>query len=193
MKRTLTILFLAACVNVYAQQNTLPTWTDKLNSYATTDWLVNSITVNAEIYQTSDKKDIVLFNGLVKRVFRIAPNIACIDYTNMTNGQQLLRAIKPEGRITIDGHNYNVGGLAGQKEKAYLLPEWVDNYEVGKNDFLYTGYSISSITPFVNWKPKTWYPNTKNPSGKAFTLHFKSPLAELKGLEVNSTLSQQLY
>lgn len=59
----------------------------------------------------------------MKRVFRITPNAACIDYTNMTNGQQLLRAIKPEAQIILDGKNYDIGGLKGQQEKAHLLPQ----------------------------------------------------------------------
>jgi len=185
MKLLLPVLFIAICINVSAQQNTLPVWSDKLNQYTTTDWLVNPIAAKAEIYQSADKKDIILYNGLVKRVFRMKPNIACIDYTNMSNGQQLLRAIKPEAIINIDGRNYNVGGLTGQKEKAYLLPEWVDDFAVGKNDFVVTHYTISPLNVSVNWKPNTWYPQTKNPTGKTLNLHFRSSLPELTDLKVN--------
>lgn len=185
MKQFLPILFIAISIKLSGQQSPLPVWSAKLNQYTSTDWLVNPIPVKAEIYQSEDNKDIILYNGLVKRVFRLKPNIACIDYTNMSNGQQLLRAIKPEARITIDGRDFNVGGLVGQKEKAYLLPEWVDDFKVDKNDFVITNYTISAISVFVNWKPKTWYPNSKNPTGKMLNLHFQSSLPELKDLKVN--------
>ncbi len=185
MTRILSLLFFTVCINVAAQQNSLPQWSDQLNEYTNNDWLVKPLTIKADVYQSTDKKDLVLYNGLVKRVFRISPNIACIDYTNMTNGQQLLRAINPEAQITIDNKRYDVGGVKGQEEKAYLLPQWVTNYETGKNDFVFTDYSISAIIPFVNWKAKTWYPNTKNPTGKVLTFHFKSPLSELQDLLIN--------
>ena len=69
---------------------------------------------------TNQGQNIVLNNGLVKRTFVIAPNVACFDYTNLTNGQQLIRSIEPEAKVVIDQITYKVGGLSGQKEKAYL-------------------------------------------------------------------------
>lgn len=58
------------------------------------DWLVQPVSQKAGI--TQDGRDIILQNGLVKRIFRIGPNIACYDYKNLSTGQQLLRAVKPE-------------------------------------------------------------------------------------------------
>src|SRR6476620_6449498 len=82
------------------------------------DWLVHPISTKAGVFTSADKKDIILYNGLVRRTFRISPNVACIDYTNLTTNQQLIRAVSPEAKITVDGKEYNVGGLNGQKEKA---------------------------------------------------------------------------
>ena len=126
------ILFFAGCIKLSAQQNPSPLWNNELDHYAPEDWLVKPVSSRAEVYQSKDKKNLILFNGLVKRVFRITPNAACIDYTNMTNGQQLLRAIKPEAQIILNGKTYDVGGLKGQQEKAYLIPKWVDGFEAGK-------------------------------------------------------------
>ncbi len=39
------------------------------------------------------------------------------DYKNIANGQQLLRAVRPEAWLTINGKEYNVGGLYGQKRE----------------------------------------------------------------------------
>ena len=155
----------------------------KVNQNSTqNDWLINPITKKAIIYE--DKKNIILNNGLVKRVFRIQPNAACIDYTNLINGQQLIRAIKPEAKIEINGKEYNVGGLTGQKELAYLLPEWVDKMEAGKDDFVMTNHNIIDLLPFINWKPSTWAVNKKQPSGKVLTFEYSSPVEKLKGIAV---------
>ena len=191
MARIFMILFFAGCIKLSAQQNPSPLWNNELDHYAPEDWLVKPVSSRAEVYQSKDKKNLILFNGLVKRVFRITPNAACIDYTNMTNGQQLLRAIKPEAQIILNGKTYDVGGLKGQQEKAYLIPKWVDGFEAGKNDFQFTEYKVSALTPFVNWKPKTWHPKFPNASGKLLTLSFTSPLPELKGLVVN--VNYELY
>jgi hypothetical protein len=149
---------------------------------AFTDWLIHPILQKAVIY--TDGKNIVLNNGLVKRVFRIEPNVACIDYSNLTTGQQLLRAVKPEAKIVIDGREYNIGGLKGQKENAYLLPEWVDKMELDKEDFIVVSHNISNINPFINWKCNTWAMNRKQASGKELVFDYASALPLLKGVIV---------
>ena len=109
------------------------------------DWLVSTPAQKAQIYKSANSKDIILYNGLVKRTFRLSPNVVCIDYKNMITGQQLLRAVMPEAILTINGKEYNVGGLLGQKEKAYLLPEWLDHFTKGDNDFQFVSYEIQSL------------------------------------------------
>ena len=86
------------------------------------DWLINSKGYVATIIKSEKGKDIVLSNGLLKRTFRIQPNVACTGYLNLSNGQQLLRTVKPEAALIVDGKKYNIGGLHRQKEHAYLLP-----------------------------------------------------------------------
>jgi hypothetical protein len=154
-----------------------------------TDWLVNPVKQKAEIIIQG--KNIVLNNGLVKRVFRIEPNVACFDYTNLTNGQQLIRAIKPEAKVKIDGKEYNIGGLKGQTEMAYLQPEWLDKLTLGKEDFIFKSYKISDIQPFVNWKPTTWAMNKKQATGKVLSFEYVSPLEKLKGISVK--VNYELY
>ncbi|PIH03027.1 hypothetical protein CS542_03040 [Pedobacter sp. IW39] len=38
--------------------------------------------------------------------------------------------------MTINGKPYNVGGLYGQKQKAYLLNQWLDGLTANDSDFL---------------------------------------------------------
>lgn len=146
------------------------------------DWLVSAQPYNASIHTRG--KDIVMDNGLLRRVFRLQPNTACIDFTNLSNGQQLLRAVKPEAKVTVNGVEYNIGGLYGQKENAYLLQEWVDVMHSDDEDFHMVKYEIANIQPFIHWKNTTWATNKKQATGKRISFEYSSPLPSLQGIVV---------
>lgn len=146
------------------------------------DWLIDNVGYKAVVEQAERGKDLVLTNGLVKRVFRLQPNVACTAYENLSNGQQLLRAVKPEAVLVIDGIRYNIGGLYGQKEQAYLLPEWVDKFTANENDFRLKSHAVSEIKPFINWKKTFWTKSSQPAKGKVLTMVYASDL--LKDIEV---------
>lgn len=175
MNRFIFLLLLLLNIGFTKGQN-------KASQLTSTDWLVTPVSQKATVHV--EGKSITLNNGLVKRAFRIVPNVACYDYTNLSNGQQLLRAVKPEAKITIDGKEYNVGGLKGQKENAYLLSEWLDTMEAGNEDFLLVKHSVSDIIPFINWKPSSWGMNKKQATGKQLVFEYASPLSALKNVIV---------
>ena len=146
------------------------------------DWLIKPTAKKAAIF--FENKHLILDNGLVRRVFLLEPNVSCIRYTNLSNGQELLRSIEPEARLVFNGTSYNVGGLSGQKEKAYLRLEVENNLQKKDSDFVFTNYSISDIKPFINWKPNTWLTNPNQATGKTVTLEFISNLPALKNILV---------
>ena len=146
------------------------------------DWLIKPTTQKAVI--SIQKNKLILDNGLVRRVFLLDPNASCISYINLSNGQELLRSIEPEARLVLNGNSYNVGGLSGQKEKAYLRLEVENNLQKKDSDFVFTNYRISDIKPFINWKPTTWLTNPNQPTGKIVTLEFISNLPALKNILV---------
>jgi hypothetical protein len=148
------------------------------------DWLIQAGPAKADIDQSPGSSDIVMSNGLVKRVFRLKPDLACIEYKNLTNGQQLLRAVKPEARVVLNGVAYNVGGLYGQKENAYLLPQWIDQLKVSDSAFHYIDLKISQIAPYLQWKTTMWAGSKKNATGSEVSFRFGSSLPELAGLDV---------
>lgn len=177
-----------------AQNNnpTLPVWNTNLDKLTASDWLVKPVATKAGIWKTADDKNIVLYNGLVKRVFRLGPNVVCFDYKNMGNGQQLLRAVKAEARLEINDKAYNVGGLYGQKENAYVLPEWIDNLKGNENDFQFVSYAVTDLKPFIHWKPGKWWTfNKEQPKGKTLSFTYKNNVPELQGLVV--TVYYELY
>ena len=81
-------------------------WDKRFDQAVPEDWLVKPINTKANVYQTEKEGDLVLYNGLVRRSFRVAPNFACYDFQNMSSSQQLLRAIRPEAKLIIDGKAY---------------------------------------------------------------------------------------
>lgn len=162
------------------------------------DWLLSPITQKATVETTESGKQIIISNGLLKRSFQITTNIVCTDYTNLTTGQQLLRAISPEAKLVINGKLYNVGGLYGQKEKAYLLPAWVNELKTGETDFKFKDYTVAGLEPVIHWSEKatkykiaTWAMNRKQPTGKTINFHYQSADPALAGLLV--TVHYALY
>ena len=160
----------------------LPIWKDIKTTPS--DWLIDQPKQKADVYITTDKKNIVLFNGLVRRSFRIAPNIACTDFQNMSSGQQLMRAIRPEAIVTINGQKINIGGLMGQKEKAYLTESMVDGFTKGNTDFIFSSIKVENIKPLINWKKNTWGAVDKPGTGKTISFFYQSPNTSLKDVEV---------
>ena len=165
MTKILRLLFLFAAILSFqfsfSQQSPIANWNKQYENLTKTDWLIKSTNATARLFSSADKKDIILYNGLVKRTFRLSPNVVCTDYKNMVTGQQLLRAVKPEAIVNINGKEYNVGGLYGQKEKAYLLPEWLDTFTKGATDFQFATYTISELKPFINWQVADWWASNK--------------------------------
>lgn len=148
------------------------------------DWLIHPVTAKAQVIVHADGKTIELNNGLLRRSFRLQPNLVCFDYYNLSNGQQLIRAVKPEASLSINGKSYGVGGLYGQKEQAYLLPEWLDKFSSNPQDFQYQSHSIQDLKPFLQWRPATWVGNPKQATGKVLSLTFRHPSPELAFLKV---------
>lgn len=195
MRRTLLISLLFSSTFSIAQDNisSLPLWIKVAKSTKRNDWLIKKTNEKADLYRSEDSKNIIFTNGLIKRSFRIKPNVACIDFNNLSNGEQLLRAINPEARLRINGKDYNIGGLYGQTEKAYLKNEWIDGFKSNRDDFQFMSYHITPITPYVKWSLpiNRWAANRQQPSGKMLTLRFESILPSLKGVIVN--VNYELY
>ena len=180
------LLFFMALASTTQAQNmvSFPIWFDTLEQPVPADWLVTPVVEKAEIYRSADGRDVILHNGLLQRTFRIVPDVACTDFKNLSNGQQLLRAVSPEARLVIDGKTYQVGGLKGQTEKAYLRPEWVDDFTALATDFKLTGVESEPLQPFLNWQPKTWVANPNQPSGQTLVFTYEAVAPEIAGLEV---------
>lgn len=133
------------------------------------DWLINADKSETNIYRTADNKNIIITNSMVSRVFRIMPNLATIDIINKMTGENMLRAVGTEGSIRIDGKTWNIGGLAGQPERGFLKPEWLDKLSTMPNSFMVEDFEISPLQESITWARNRWALNKQAPSGKTLT------------------------
>jgi hypothetical protein len=143
------------------------------------DWLIHYVDHSAGLleHKLDDKKFISLHNGLISRSFVVEPNLACIRYRNLMTGEALLRGVKPEALITINGEEFEVGGLEGQVDYAYIKPTDIGCLTSNLNAFQFTGYSTNPITKRMEWLRKPYGDSTMPwpPEGIELVLNFTPP------------------
>jgi hypothetical protein len=157
------------------------------------DWLLDNQDHHAGVYKSLDGKNIVLSNGLLQRTFRLKPNLACTDFTNLASGEQLIRAVSPEAKITIDGRQYNIGGLYGQKERGYLRNPTLDILVANPEDFQFKSFAVSDSLPNLPWKPLKGRSTTSNHPAEGTLLSFNFESASPKLKDIMITVNYQLY
>jgi hypothetical protein len=148
-----------------------------------TDWLLTPTPAHAEVRQSG--KELTLSNGLIRRVWRIAPDAATVSFTNLRTRQSLLRGVKPEAVVELNGVAWDVGGLDGQPDYAYLKPEWLERMTAPAKSFRFTRYEIGKPEAPFAWKAPR--PSSKSPwppAGAAVTLHFLPPAGAPANVEV---------
>lgn len=142
------------------------------------DWLIDPSPYRAMI--TQDREAIVLENGLVRREIRLTPNAACVSFENLTTGMELLRSVRPEAEIEIDGTKFAIGGLAGQPVHNYLDRRWLTNMTAIPGSYVFERAEIGATLARFPWQKRTeWMPQDVPwpPPGKSLTLHFRPPSA----------------
>ncbi len=158
----------------------LPVWNGKA---AQQDWLVEPVRLKAAVYQGAKPNELVLANGLIARRFRISPNAATVALDDLVQGTSLLRAVKPEGSVTVDGKTYAIGGLVGQPNLAFLTEAWIDAMRANPDAFRYVGYQVGKPRKHLEWKHTRQAGNQEwPPKGVALDLEFEHPATKLRAL-----------
>ncbi len=140
------------------------------------DWLLDPAPYKTKITVTPDKRAITLTNGLIKRVWRLTPNAATVALDNLMTCESMLRAVKPEAKLTLDGKEYSVGGLIGQPNLAYLRPEWLDQLKADPNALQFTGWDRAPVEERFAWKRVRHAANMPwPPPGQGLVFHFQGP------------------
>lgn len=141
-----------------------------------TDWLIDQSPFMARVGRLDDQQ-IALDNGLVRRVFRISPNAATVALDNLITGESLLRGVKPEAIVTIDNQHYEIGGLKGQPNYAYLTPEWLESMSSDPAAFQLVDFEVGLPEERFQWLRQRHHASNSAwpPAGVYLRLDFQHP------------------
>jgi len=154
---------------------------------STVDWLVDPSSFKARVETRSNGRELVLENGLVRRVVRLGDNAATVEFSSITTGETWLRAVKPEAMVEINGNRLEVGGLKGQPNKAFLRPAWLQSMTSAPSAFRYVGHAVGQPVERMPWRrarhhaPGVAWP----PTGASLRLDFTGPPGEAEGVRVS--------
>ena len=142
------------------------------------DWLIDPTPFKARATKSQDGREVELNNGLLRRVIRIDPNAATVALDNLVSGESLLRGVKPEAVVEIDGKRFDIGGLKGQRNYAFLRPEWIGELRADPAAFRFVGYEIGEPNERMSWKRTRHHaPDVKwPPEGVTLRLDFATPV-----------------
>jgi len=140
------------------------------------DWLLKPQSFKAEITPNKATKRITFSNGLISRTidFRLGTTTA---FRNLMTGESIIRAVEPEGSISINGKNFFIGGADGQGNKAFLTEEGIKNLRSKKNALQLVDFHIGEPKERLKWKrtrhhaPDAVWP----PKGKYLRLDYRFP------------------
>lgn len=140
------------------------------------DWLLGSDDFHAEVQFDESSKRFTIANGLVERIIdqRLGTTV---KFSNLMTGHSVIRAIEPEGAITIDGKTFSIGGASGQPNKAFLTREWLAAMTPLENSLKLVGHEMGAPKERLKWKrvrhhsPDSVWP----PAGKYLRLDYSLP------------------
>lgn len=172
--------------NIFLQKfNQLPSYSLRKTKIDKDDWLLGKVKDTSAIFKSQNGKDLIITNGLVSRSFRVQPYFACFSFQNLMTSKEMVRAIQPEAQIEVDGTSYNVGGVKGQFEYAYMKYDWLEKFTGEPQAFEIKDFKIQDIQPRFPWKPKRWLLNKQwPPKGKEIIFYFESNQKKLEGIRV---------
>lgn len=176
MKFLIPIILLSFSFIINAQNNNLELEPEQV-SYGNSDWLIDGSKYGAGVFRNENDGAIVLTNGLLRRTFRISNNAATVAFDNLITGETIIRGVKPEAEVKINGIAYEVGGLKGQKNYAYLKQEWIDELTNDPASFQFVNYQVSKpIAPF-EWKRVRHHDSNLEwpPKGVHLRMDYKMP------------------
>jgi hypothetical protein len=154
----------------------LPPLPERRHQTAEGDWLLSHPQAKAGVFRGASDRELVLDNGLIRRTFLLAPNVATIAFDNRMTGASLLRGVKPEALLRLDGKDFKVGGLKGQPNYAYLLPEWVARLTNSPSAFRFVGFELGRPRAPLAWKRKRHGADVPwPPPGVGITMYYRGP------------------
>lgn len=156
------------------------------------DWLIDGSSFATKVITESDR--IVLTNELVSRTFLLKPDCATISLDNLMTGQSILRAVRPEAEMVLNGKQFAIGGLKGQPVQNYLSPDFIKGMTSDPDAFHYTHHEIGKTKERFPWKRNEAWSSRHlpwPPPGKRITFHYNPPENAIP--EVKDMLAEVIY
>jgi hypothetical protein len=161
------------------------------------DWLVDKITDVTTLTQTP-LGTLLLSNTLISREFLIDPDFATIDFRDLhTTNSSLLRCVKPEGIIALDGMEYNIGGVKPNTQCAYFnRTDFWRNKALDSTAFHFSTYEVQTPQAPFAYTPKRSAPTDIQwpPKGIHLSVYFKAPhFAPISHKYVTVVVNYEMY
>jgi hypothetical protein len=146
------------------------------------DWLVDAPKIPCTAYRSPDGREIVLTNGIARRVFTLVPHpagaafhgIATTAIDELVTGESFVRAVEPEAVLTLGGTQIRVGGLEGQADRAFLRVEDIEKLRVPADALVLVDVATGPIPARMEWKRVRWSEDRPwPPRGLRLTLVFE--------------------
>jgi hypothetical protein len=145
------------------------------------DWLISRTQPASTVTEDASGRQVSLSNGLVRRVWRLKPDCATVAFDNLVTGTSIIRGVKPEAMLTVDGSGVPVGGLTGQPEYAYMQTAWLDTMKADAKALHCTGFERVPVAPRIQWKRVRYAANEQwPPKGAGLVFHYSG-----RGLQVD--------
>jgi hypothetical protein len=142
------------------------------------DWLIDPSPFRATIATNAAASEIVLENGLLRRVFKLSPDAATVALDNLMTGESILRSVRPEAQVELDGKKFDVGGLVSQPVHNYLNPAWLAQMKADPAAFHFADLRTGRTEARFAWRRrKEWLSQDAPwpPLGVAVSLTFDAP------------------
>lgn len=137
--------------NILQDLQSLPVIEQDVGNRTSADFLIDPSSFQTRVGRNKAGTELVIDNGLLRRSWRVAPNGACVGFDNLMTAQSMLRSVRPEARVTIDGIQLDVGGLVGQPNHAFLRPDWLQAMQADPKAMKLTGFHIGKPTERIAW------------------------------------------
>jgi hypothetical protein len=179
--RPLRFLFLLTTAPLSAQ---LPS-----NYQLEHDWLLDPTSYKSQITTDQSAQTITLTNGLISRTIDTRLGTT-VNYTNLMTGESIIRAVEPEGSVTLDGETYLLGGVKKQHNKSFFTNEWIKGMKPAANALKLVHFEIGKPKERLQWKrvrhhaPNTVWP----PKGKYLRVDYQLTSENFRKLTGQSLL-----
>ena len=147
-------IFMKSLISVVLNWFIFCSFVPVLKAVGVSDWLINPAPFKASVQRSADGIELTLANGIVRRVFRLEPAVATVALDNITTGESLVRSVRPEAFVTLNGIQFKVGGLSGQPAHNFLKPEWLDKMKAEPGAWKCVGIRTGGTVARFDWKPR---------------------------------------